>query len=291
MSLVRRHILFLCLLASQSAVSETITIAGWNTAARAHNVTPAIELRIAEGIDKLGADIVGLSEVHDRASLDRIADTLSTDYGRDYDVQFCTESERLHLAYLVSRAVSTSSPVQVTGTDLNNELYRQACAIYVQADEFDFVLINVHFKSHRYPRDGRTRVQQARTVSSFIRGATMFGERDVIVIGDYNMFPDRDQQAFDALSPTEFLRFLSTEHLCDSDGSDCAGTHISGNRIRNMLDGYAISARFTTEYVDNSFDRIDLHTIMNMSLPEFARNVADHLPLRAAFATTGPDDD
>lgn len=48
----------------------------------------------------------------------------------------------------------------------------------------------------------------------------MFGEHGVI--GDYKMFLDREQRALDALSPHRFLRFLSTDNLCDSDGSDCA---------------------------------------------------------------------
>lgn len=48
----------------------------------------------------------------------------------------------------------------------------------------------------------------------------MFGGHGVI--GDYKMFLDREQRALDALSPYRFLRFLSTDNLCDSDGSDYA---------------------------------------------------------------------
>ncbi len=104
------------------------------------------------------------------------------------------------------------------------------------------------------------------------------------------MFPKRDPDAFAALSPTGFLRFLSNEELCNAQGLNCDGTHISGNSLGNMLDGYGIS-KPVNEYVDGSFKRVELHTQMGKSLAEFRNSVSDHLPLLASFSTSGPDDD
>lgn len=279
-----------CLICWTNAEAENISVASWNIAANFHSINSGIERNIAEGIKLIDADIIGLSEVRSRDSLQRIANILENDHNLEYDMKFCEETANLHLGFLVKTRLNSGLGVQVTGSDLNSTRHRQACVTAVTAGEFDFIAIVVHLKSARSGR--ATRVEQSNALAAFVRGVTYFGERDVLLIGDYNMFPSRDNDAFAALSPTNFLRFLTTEELCDPNGLNCEGTHIARGRVRNMLDGFAISRNFTTEYVAGSFDRIDLHTLMNKSLSSFvASDVADHLPIRAEFTISGPDDD
>jgi hypothetical protein len=272
-----------------TASAEEIAVSAWNIAANAHSITTSVENNIAAGIALLDSDIVGLTEVKDRASLNRIVARLSSDHSLDYETRFCPRSSNLHIAILVRSGLSMSPPVNVVGTDLNETRHRQVCAVTAAIGEFDFVLATVHYKSGTAGK--KVRVQQSNATAAFIRGATLFGERDVLLIGDYNMFPKRDSKAFSALSPTGFLRFLTTEELCDSNGLNCTGTHISGSSLGNMLDGYAISGNFVNEYVEGSFERVELHTQMGKTLGQFRSDVADHLPVRAKFDTSGPDDD
>lgn len=122
--------------------------------------------------------------------------------------------------------------VNVTGTDLNDaEEDRHACAISVIANEFDFVLGLADYKSSGNRRSKQARVKQALASAAFIRGSTMFEERNVVLIGDYKMYPRRDRRAFAALSPTGFLTFLSTKGLCNAQGLHCTGTHISSGGL------------------------------------------------------------
>jgi endonuclease/exonuclease/phosphatase family metal-dependent hydrolase len=107
----------------------------------------------------------------------------------------------------------------------------------------------------------------------------------VLVIGDYNMIPEQDEVNFDALSPTGFLRFLSYQLTGPSHIRRCQP--LEGN----LLDGYAVSARHTAEYVEGSLRIFPLDRALRLSCDDYVSSVSDHLPLVARFTVTGTDDD
>ena len=269
---------------------ELISVAGWNIAANAHGtVTPEIEKNIAKGIMKLDADIVGLTEVEHEESLKDIIEELKNSHNLEYQYGICKEEENLSLAVIYKPFIKASKTYKILGTDLDRKRLRKACAISLKAKQFDFALINVHLKSGSGSES--VREQQAQSIATFIRGVTFFNEKDVILIGDYNMYPERDKFAFDALSPTGFLRFLSTEALCDENQRNCKGTHIGRNgKMGNLLDGFGITMPTVNEYVEGSFQRVNLHDAMGLTMKKFKGTVADHLPLKASFKTDTDDD-
>lgn len=193
--------------------------------------------------------------------------------------------------------------VQVTGEELvpgsddNDRALRKALAANVRIGRFDFVLIAVHMKSSLGAAERQTRTRQAEAIASFITDRTAGAEKDVLLVGDYNMIPGPDDVNFRAVSPgsgaNEFLRFVSTESLRGqtSHFSNC-------NPARgNLLDGYAISSTFTREYREGTLrlvpftDRIFRQpggTRFNCTT--YTGLVSDHLPLVASFRV-GSDDD
>ncbi len=163
------------LLVTGSVSAQEITISAWNIAANAHSITPQIEDNIADGIAMLDSDLVGLTEVKDEDSLNRIAQRLQTTHSLNYDTRFCERSQKLHIGMLVRSGLNVGNSVDVVGTDLNNTRHRQVCAVTASIGEFDFVLGTVHFKSGSGGK--KVRVQQANSTAAFFRGATMFGEQ------------------------------------------------------------------------------------------------------------------
>ncbi|MGH9959688.1 MAG: hypothetical protein ACREBC_21610, partial [Pyrinomonadaceae bacterium] len=170
---------------------------------------------------------------------------------------------------------------------------RKAWAFDVKIGNFDFLLIAVHLKSGRGPEERETRTCQTRAISRFISEQTTgSGEKDVLVVGDYNMVPAQDGRNFVNLSPgtqnNEFLRFISS----NLSGASHIGTCTSASNFTgNLLDGFAISRVHTTEWT--GFIRIlQLHALLpNMFCERYRTTISDHLPLVARFRISSPDDD
>ncbi|MGH9673149.1 MAG: GMP synthase, partial [Bryobacteraceae bacterium] len=167
---------------------------------------------------------------------------------------------------------------------------RKALAANVRIGNFDFVVIGVHLKSGRTNGDRKKRTAQCQVLAKFIASATAGAEKDVLVLGDYNMVPSQDQANFQALSPAGFLNFVSSP-------LDGAASHIqSCNPIKgNLLDGYAIAAAHTREFIAGSLRLIRFQQLgvpcSSFAIPSSPGYVADHLPLVARFRVNLKDDD
>ncbi len=60
-------------------------------------------------------------------------------------------------------------------------------------------------------------------------------------------------------------------------------SHILEAGRANLLDGFAISRRFSTEYVRGSLRLFPMHWTMNIGRERYRRDVSDHLPFVASF--------
>ena len=53
--------------------------------------------------------------------------------------------------------------------------------------------------------------------------------------------------------------------------------------VANLLDGFAISRTFSTEYVRGTLQLFPMHWTMDMGREKFRTQVSDHLPFVASF--------
>ena len=145
------------------------------------------------------------------------------------------------------------------------------------------------------PQNVRNR--QAKKIADFIRDETAGDEKDVLVIGDYNMIPGQDNPNFRAMSPgsgsSEFLRYISTESVIGQISR--IGQCVNGKAQGNLLDGFAISKTFTREYVPESMIIIKPNDSIFTSgaalgCTKYRNTFSDHLPLMARFRTNQDDD-
>ncbi|MEP6707495.1 MAG: endonuclease/exonuclease/phosphatase family protein [Pyrinomonadaceae bacterium] len=251
------------------------------------------ELRAA--IAAINPDVIALSEVNSEESMNEIVATPFAN-GATYKVSMDSDQptpQKIAVLFKDSPDISVGNRRAVPGSDDNQpDRLRKAWAFDVRIKNFDFLLIAVHLKSGRGVTERATRNRQARAIADFIHHeVTTKAEKDVLVVGDYNMIPTQDAQTFSRLSPgpanNEFLRFISSSLAPPSHIDGCNHSHPTGN----LLDGFSISRVQTHEWT--GFVRIlQLQTLLpNMGCTRYKDSVSDHLPLVARFRTAMPDDD
>ena len=267
-----------------SQVDTTAVVAAWNVEGF-EAISAEKAQRLARAIADLDAEVIALSEVNPDSVADQIVTALGA-LGADYQRTILDQTARQNLALLHKTGVTVSNATLIPGSDDDNPDLRKALAANVRIGRFDFIVIAVHLKSGRGDEERATRSRQAEVIASFINDATAGAEKDVLLIGDYNMRPEQDQENFSALNPDQFLRFISSEDLAGqiSHISNCAPNRGS------LLDGYAISRQHTTEYVHGSLRIFPLDRALQLNCVAYTRDVSDHLPVIARFRITRDDD-
>lgn len=260
----------------QLPADTTAVIASWNIEGYGGIEDDEKIDRLAAGLVALDAELIALQEVNPDSVAQRLVERANA-LGADYASPVILEQEaQLNLAILHKNGVSVGEPRFVPGSNLGDPALRKALAADVRVGRFDVTLIVVHLKSGRGGADRDTRTAQARVVNAFITQLAAAGDDDVLLVGDYNMIPDADRETFLALDPEGFLRFLST-YQAEQDF-----TNVNGN----FLDGYAVTRRRMTEYVEGSFRVYPLHKAYDRTMTWYGENVSDHFPLVARFHIT-----
>lgn len=285
--------------ASSSQPSTFARVAAWNQQGVRFNNEGPIPIHKPEqlraAIAGINPDVIALSEVNSRESLDEIVATPFAN-GASYKVDMDNDQpipQKIAVLFKDSPDISVGNRRAVPDSDDNNPGLRKAWAFDVKIRNFDFLLIAVHLKSGRGNQERNTRNKQTRAIARFIRDETTGGsEKDVLVVGDYNMVPGQDAQNFSNLSPgsasNEFLRFVSSSLSGPSHIGACTGASAFTG---NLLDGFSISRVHTGEWT--GYIRIQqLQALLpNMWCDKYKSTVSDHLPLVARFRVSSADDD
>jgi endonuclease/exonuclease/phosphatase family metal-dependent hydrolase len=293
-----------CLSFSAVTLSQPTTfarIAAWNqqgvgfdSQGQAIPVNKPAQLRAA--IAAINPDVIALSEVNSRESMDEIVATPFAN-GASYKVDMDDSQpvpQKIAVLFKDSPDISVSNRRAVPNSeDGQPDRLRKAWAFDVKIRNFDFLLIALHLKSGRGNQERATRNRQTRAIARFIRQETAASaEKDVLVVGDYNMVPAQDAQNFANLSPgpgsNEFLRFISSS----LGGPSHIGRCLNASAFTgNLLDGFSISRVQTREWT--GYIRIQqLQALLpNMWCAKYKSTVSDHLPLVARFRVSLPDDD
>lgn len=273
----------LALLWSADALAET-RIATWNIGGF-HPIPESKLERIIEGLKQLDADVVVFPELNPLGHADTIAARLSEPAGACYRAAVPDQPlSNQEIGFIFKCGVAASDPALVVGSDLGKQGYRNAAVVSVKIGQFDFVLVGLHLKASRGAANRALREEQLKIVSAFIQGVLRGGERDVLVVGDYNMIPDEDDRNFHTLIAGGAVRVVSSEALTGG------FTHISSGHPGNLLDGFAFTNVDEAEYREGSIEIVQMHDILGLTLAEFAQQVTDHLPVVAVFATDADHD-
>lgn len=253
----------------------TADIAAWNL----EGFNGILDSRLAnqiEGLAMLDAEIVALVEINPINTLEKIKQGLKAK-GVTYNSEIIPQSGKLHIGVLFKEGVIATNPRLIDGSDLGDPEKRRAFVIDMKVGKFDFTLIIVHLKSGRALRNQKIRDEQSKVISENIDKIRANGREDIILTGDFNMVPGQDISNFHFLGGDDVMDFLSSWDLQER------FSHILDKGRANLLDGFAITRTYSTEYIRGSLRLFPMHWSMDIGRETFKNEVSDHLPFVATF--------
>ncbi len=254
----------------------TARVAAWNLAGFNTISSSRLALQV-KGLALLDAEVITLVEVKPFAHMKAIIDGLAAK-GCTYESVMLPQASNLNIGVLFKKGVKAKNPRFIDGSDLGDSKKRKALVVDMKIGKFDFILIAVHLKSGRNATQQKIRDNQCKVIGSFITDLRDVQKReDVLLMGDFNMIPGEDVSNFHHLGGDDIMNFLSSWDL------QARFSHILPKGRANLLDGFAISRTFSTEYIRGTLQLFPMHWTMDMGRANFRKEVSDHLPFVASF--------
>ena len=253
----------------------TTNVAAWNLSG--FYPIPADRLeRQVEGLALLDAEVVALVEINPLSAIETLKQGLQ-DKGVSYEYTILEQENDLNIGVLHKTGVTATNPRFIDGSDLGDTRRRKAFVVDMKIGKFDFLLIVVHLKSGRGAKEQKIRDDQAKVIGQFIKELREKSREDILLLGDFNMIPGQDVSNFHHLGSEDLMDFLSSWDL------QARFSHILEAGRANLLDGFAISRTYSTEYIRGSLRIFPMHWSMDIGRERFRETVSDHLPFVASF--------
>ncbi len=255
--------------------NTTARVAVWNIAGF-NSIDAERAKRQVEGLTLLDAELITLVEVKPLSHMQVLIDGLAKK-GCVYESAMLQQASDLNIGVLFKEGIEVSNLRFIENSDLGDPSRRKALVADVRIDRFDFMLIAVHLKSGRGRTEQQIRDEQCKVIGKFITDQRRESREDILLLGDFNMIPGEDVSNFHHLGGDDIMNFLSSWDL------QARFSHILPAGRANLLDGYAISRTFSTEYIRGSLQLFPMHWTMDMGREKFRKEVSDHLPFVASF--------
>ena len=253
----------------------TAKIAAWNLAGYNKISDERRQLQI-EGLAILDVEVITLVEVKPFSHMQSLIDGLA-EKGCTYESVMLAQEEDLNIGVLFKQGVKAKNPRFIDNSDLGDATRRRALVVDMKIGKFDFTLIGVHLKSGRERVNQQIRDEQCKVIGRYITELRQQSREDILLMGDFNMIPGEDVSNFHHLGGDDIMNFLSSWDL------QARFSHILPAGRANLLDGFAISRTYSTEYIRGSLQLFPMHWTMDMGRERFRKKVSDHLPFVASF--------
>lgn len=235
----------------------------------------------AEGLALLDAELVTLVEVSPVSHIDRLVQLLASNYDVAYNSTILQQPNgNIHIGFLHKEGVDLSNVQFIPGSEGDYGSGRQAIQADIKIGKFKAILIGVHLKSGRDRPEQQLRDSQCKVIGQHIaqlRQTPGLTRRAILLMGDFNMIPGQDVSNFHHLGGDDLMDFVSCWDLQDR------YSHILEKGRANLLDGFAVSRTYATDYVRGSLRLFSMHWTMNLGREAFKKQVSDHLPFVASF--------
>lgn len=259
---------------------ESAHIASWNL--DGNNPISINRLNnISTGLKILKADIVVLSNVNTFSRGKWLATSLS------YDLDPChkaitPEQPRTDqaISFLMKCEVEVLSSGMIMGSDLGKQGYRNAAFIHARINEFDFMLIGVHLKEGRSDEAKAERKEQLERIGIFAQSAIAMGERDILIVGDYNLDYETERESLDVLKAQGLSFIFPSSAYGENLFDKSAAFNDMGVSINDQL-----------EFSPGMIKRInDMPRRLGMSEENYKNKVTRFMPVIAQFETSNDYD-
>ncbi len=238
-------------------------------------------LLIADVISRSGVDVLGVQEIENEAALRRVIR-----YLEGYDGFIADAGIKQNVGVIYRKNVTVQRSEVYQPLTLGRKGMRPGLVLNCQKGAFDWTMMVVHLKStSRYDstnqmRDDSRTMRSEQTVllrrwsDSIIAIGT---ERDVMIVGDFNDFTARRQQA----TLTPLLESSNMEFLTGSLKS-CK------NEKWTTIDQIVVSKSARDRVVKGTERVEDIRSFLKGNI---ADAVSDHCPVLVRFNSAGPDND
>lgn len=238
-------------------------------------------LLIADIIVKSEADVLGVQEIENEKALKNVLRYLD-----DYDGFVSQGGGQQRVGVIYKKSVHVRRIAEYEPLTLGRpERLRPGLVVSCRKGKFDWIQMIVHLKStSRYDsttemveESRQVRTKQAEVIRAWVDSVTSGPEKDVIITGDLNDYPQRQlNPTITALSNAPNLLFL-TRNL-----KSCANK--SWNVIDHIVASVTASQRYRSgsEYVENIHDYLS---------ETDAEKISDHCPVLARFEILTADTD
>lgn len=234
----------------------------------------------AEGLALLDAEFVTLIEVSPVTYIETLVEKLKT-FGVDYNHTILPQRRgNIHIGFLHKPGIDVTNPRFIEGSEGDYGSGRQAFAVDIRIAKLKAIVIGVHLKSGRDRTEQKMRDSQCKVIGDYITNIHQtpgLKRRAIFLMGDFNMIPGQDVSNFHYLGGDDVMDFVSSWDLQDR------FSHILEKGRANLLDGFAVSRNFSTDYIKGSLRLFPMHWTMDMGREAFRRSVSDHLPFVASF--------
>ena len=257
-------------------------LAGFNQRDPSKGISPNSKRakKQAEGLALLDAELVTLVEVSPVSHIARLAQLLNDEFGLPYDYTLVQQPHgNIHIGFLHKKGVEVSNAKLIAGSQGTYSNGRRAIQADVRIGKFKAVIIGVHLKSGRGAKEQKQRDSQCKKIGKHIaklRNTPGLKTRTLLLMGDYNMIPGQDVSNFHHLGGDDLMDFVSCWDLQER------YSHILEKGRANLLDGFAVSRTYSTDYVRGSLRLFPMHWTMDLGREAFKKQVSDHLPFVAS---------
>ena len=235
----------------------------------------------AEGLALLDAELITLVEVSPISHIERLVTLLEEDYNLSYNYTILPQPNgNIHIGFLHKEGITVNNAQFIVGSEGAYGNGRQAIRVDVSVGKFKAILIGVHLKSGRDRPEQQLRDSQCKFIGEYItqlRETPGLKRRAILLMGDFNMIPGQDVSNFHHLGGDDIMDFVSCWDLQDR------YSHILKKGRANLLDGFAVSRTYATDYVRGSLRLFPMHWTMNLGREAYKKEVSDHLPFVASF--------
>jgi len=165
-------------------------------------------------INQSGVDLLALQEIENNIAILRLLKYLP-----NWNYIIGTEGKNQNLAYLYKNGINVKKSEEFLALIVKKDKTRPGLMAYIQIKNFDFYIMNVHFKStSRYDNTKEKKIESyylrqkqskvlKRWADSILDGDI---DDDIIILGDFNDHPNRK---LDNLKPlkNQYMEFITTD--------------------------------------------------------------------------------
>ena len=238
-------------------------------------------LLVADVIARTGVDVLGIQEVENDAALRRV-----TRYLDGYTGYLADAGIKQNVGLIVRKDVNVELLGTYDALKLGRKGLRPGYVVRCTKGSFDWVMMVVHLKStsrhdstnQLRDESRQIRVEQVALLKRWSDSVIAAGkERDVIIVGDFNDFTSRRQNAtLTPLLESSSMQFLTGAlKSCKNDNwTTIDHVVVSTSAQQRVMKG--------SERMENTRAFLE---------PQLADAVSDHCPVIVRFSTAGPDND